>query len=70
MVDDLGGWGQPAADLLAELRDDYAGSPVLLWATRRSAACPAAATDVRLGGRRLPALGAPKVSAQAQHKGI
>lgn len=38
MADDLGGWGQVTADLLGELHDDYPASPVMLWATRQSAA--------------------------------
>eukprot|EP00873_Tetraselmis_striata_P018141 jgi/Tetstr1/438405/TSEL_026971.t1 len=34
MAEDLGGWGRVAADVLAELREDYANKKVLLFSVR------------------------------------
>lgn len=46
MADDLGGWGQTTGELLQLLQDEYSGSPVLLYAARRRAACTADPTTV------------------------
>lgn len=46
VVDDLGGWGSATAQLLGEVQDDYAGTPLLLWAARQHSPRPAATADV------------------------
>lgn len=43
MVDDHGGFGQFAADVVAELREDYSTAPVMVCPVRPTHAAPSQA---------------------------
>lgn len=59
IADDLGGWGHATAELLQGIQDEYAGSPVLLWAARRQATCGASPHTVSCG--KWTSIGKPGV---------
>ncbi|MEW5302521.1 MAG: hypothetical protein WDW36_005299 [Sanguina aurantia] len=56
-ADDQTGWGALSAELLAEVREEYSGRPVLYWAVRQPQAMPAQGVGMMVRTRVAANLG-------------